>query len=501
MEDFMSKDSRATKQKGIILSFVPTAEYYFTKGVKAYNRRDFHKAKKYFLRALQLEPGEPMITCQLAVLHTEMGEYQQSNRLLHSILDELDEELYECHYFLANNYAHLGLFKDAYHHATLYLQLEKDGEFAEDTEELLELLMLEVDEVEEEYYEHDDLIVQQEQARNLLESGQFPKAIEVLNSIIENYPEYWSAYNNLSLAYFYLGKEKKAYTILKDVLEKNPGNLHAMCNLLVFAYYHQDKTEIDRLVAVLEKVKPLSADHQYKLGTTFALIKEYELAYSWLRKLQKLGYDGESSFNYWLAYASYFTGHEEAAKQIWKKVLKQNPEKSGFEPWSDEKTNREGFEEHLPSILKKLFSEDIEERLFAIFLASISSKKSEIIEAINQKKNDKLTSLERDYLSWLKSESTEPKFAAQEVAEILYQQHQPVNSLESQLFLMWFSVFVKAFKEGLSLKNKQAWAAAVEYNLLLLRNEPTSQASLAQKYKLSLSTMKKYVNIVKNQLL
>ena len=42
----MSKDSRATKQKAIILSFVPTAEYYFTKGVKAYNRRDFNKVKE-----------------------------------------------------------------------------------------------------------------------------------------------------------------------------------------------------------------------------------------------------------------------------------------------------------------------------------------------------------------------------------------------------------------------------------------------------------------------
>lgn len=41
----MSKDSKATKQKAKILSFVPTAEYYFSKGIKAYNRRDFHKAK------------------------------------------------------------------------------------------------------------------------------------------------------------------------------------------------------------------------------------------------------------------------------------------------------------------------------------------------------------------------------------------------------------------------------------------------------------------------
>ena len=110
----MSKNSQATQPKGKLLSFIPTGEYYFTKGLKAFRHRDFHKAKKYLQRAMQLEPGEPMIVCQLAIIHTEMGDYQQSNHLLHMILEELDEDMVECHYFLANNYAHMGFFKDAY---------------------------------------------------------------------------------------------------------------------------------------------------------------------------------------------------------------------------------------------------------------------------------------------------------------------------------------------------------------------------------------------------
>jgi tetratricopeptide (TPR) repeat protein len=499
----MAKDSKAKKQKAKILSFVPTAEYYFSKGVKAYQRRDFHKAKKYFLRALQLEPGEPMITCQLAVLYTEMGEYQQSNRLLHSILDELDEELFECHYFLANNYAHLGLFKDAYHHASLYMQLEPFGEFFEETEDLLEVLTLEADEVEDDdFYEHDDLIVQQEQARNLLESGHFPKAIEALTAIIENYPEYWSAYNNLALAYFYLGESEKAFEILHDVLEKNPGNLHAMCNRLVFAYYQQDHDEVNRLKEVLIKIKPLLVDHQYKLGTTFALIKEYDHAYTWLRKLQKQGFDGEGSFYYWLAYACYFTGHKDSAQTAWKKVLEANPEKAGFEPWSENKGNYKGFEEHIPSIMKKMDSEYIEERLFAIFLTSVSSKKEEILSSIVQKRQNKFSSLENEYFSWVKSESNQATitFPAHESAKILYNHHQPVGSVESGLYLMWFSVYVKMTKENLSLKNERALAAAVEYIWLRFRNNHVTQKALARKYELSPTTIQKYVKLVKELL-
>lgn len=232
----MGNDSKARHQKGMLLSFIPTGEYYFTKGIKAYQRRDFQKAKKYLQRAMQLEPGEPMIACQLAIVYTELGEYQNSNRLLHFILEELDEEMVECHYFLANNYAHLGFFKDARHHAKLYLELDQDGEFTEDTKDLLYLLNLESEELGEELYEEDDLIIKQEQARELLESGHFPKAIELLNGVIKEYPEYWSAYNNLALAYFYLGEIKKAEDILNEVLRLNPGNLHALCNKLVFSF-------------------------------------------------------------------------------------------------------------------------------------------------------------------------------------------------------------------------------------------------------------------------
>ena len=260
-----------------MLSFIPTGEYYFTKGLKAFRHRDYHKAKKYLQRALQLEPYEPMIACQLAIIHTEMGEYQQSNHLLNMVLEELDDDMVECHYFLANNYAHMGFFKDAYHHANSYLEMEPDGEFSEDAVDLLEVLTLEADDLdEEELYGQDDLILKQEQARELLESGNFPKAIKILKEVIGEYPEYWSAYNNLALAYFYLGEYDQAFAMLNDVMERNPGNLHAVCNKVVFSYFLKDFKEVMFLKKMLKKIHPMLTEHQYKLGATFALIGEYE---------------------------------------------------------------------------------------------------------------------------------------------------------------------------------------------------------------------------------
>jgi len=498
----MGKDAKAMIQKGKIVSFIPTGEYYFTKGIKAYHKHDFKKAKKYLERAFQLEPGEPMIACQLAIIATELGEFEQSNQLLHLILEDLDQEMVECHYFLANNYAHLGLFKDAFHHAKLYLECDSDGDFSEDAEELLELLAFESEDLEEEYYEQDDLIVKQEQARDLLESGYFPKAIELLEEVVEEYPEYWSAYNNLALAYFYLGQPEKADEILEKVLQLNPGNLHALCNKMVFAYYRGQYKFVADSTASLKKIQPLLSEHQFKLGTSFALIGEYELAYQWLKKLYKNGFAGDGPFYYWLSYAAYHTGHENFSRTSWKMVLEITPDKEGSEPWNatEEQEGEGGFENHSGSIYQKLESDYVEERLFALFLTSVSNKKDEIITSKRLFQNQKFTEIEKEYISFIRSGKPSNASDAQEVAELFYQNHQPIGTIEAGLYLMWFSVFAEAAKNEIRLKNKRAWAGAVEYVWHKLRSEKVSQQEMASRYGLSTATIGKYVKLVQDYL-
>lgn len=496
----MGKDSNARIQKGKILSFLPTGEYYFTKGLKAYHRNDLMKAKKYLQRAMQLEPDEPMITCQLAIIWAELGEYENSNRLLHLILERLNEEMAECHYFLANNYAHMGFFKDAFQHAKLYLELEPNGDFIEDTEDLLELLTMESDEFDEEIYEQDDLIVKQERAREHLESGYFQKAIELLNEVIKEYPEYWSAYNNLALGYFYLGKSKKAEKILMDVLDRNPGNLHALCNLLALAYNLKKPKEAKRLIDTLKRVQPMLTEHQLKLGATFALVGEYDLAYVLLKKLYKIGFDGDGPFYYWLAYAAYNTGHEPFSRSIWKKVLEFNHDKEGYEPWNKDKPSNIGYEDHIGTIHQKMKSDYIEERLFGLFLLSVSPKDSVFLQSKWIAENEKLTVIERKYLLFLSNGKRSPISDAHEIAEQLFEFYQPIGTVEAGLFLFWFTLFIEISNQDCQLKNKRAWTAAIDYTWNKARGQKMSQQDIADRYGLSTATVGKYVKLVNSYL-
>ncbi len=75
----MNKDSNTLQPMGKLITFNPTGEYYFSKGIKAYHQRDYNKSLKYLQRAMQLDPGEPTILCQLAIVYADIGEYQKSN--------------------------------------------------------------------------------------------------------------------------------------------------------------------------------------------------------------------------------------------------------------------------------------------------------------------------------------------------------------------------------------------------------------------------------------
>ena len=495
----MGKNSNWVKNANVV-SFNPTGEFYFTKGIKAFQRRDLYKAKKYMNRAYQLEPDEPMIACQLAVICTELGEYQYSNQLLLNILQDLDPFMTECHYLLANNFAHMGLFKEAYKHANEYLERDEFGEFSEDAEDLLDLITFETDETEETLEYQDDLMMRQDEARKLLEAGNFVKAVERLEDMIETYPEFWSAYNNLALAYFYVGKTDEAFETLDRVLEKNPGNLHALCNGMVFYHYQMREDKVREVYELLRNVRPFLDEHLLKLGATFALTGFYEEAYQWLRVLQKKGYEGDGTFYYWLSKSAYQIGKLDAARKAWKKVEILSPDKEGLEPWSELAEDFEmSFEEHPPTILKKLESDFPEERLFGLFLTSRSKSLPMIKHHPAYLENQKF---QQEELLYKKSiEFADPTaFFGGEVAELLYKRHYPVRLIESGLYLLWFSVYVEGKENGLRFRNAKAWAAAIEYEWHKLRGEKIPQKDIANIYGVSVSTLSKYVNQVANLL-
>lgn len=441
----------ATKEKAIIIPFHIDSEHFFKKGLRAYRNQEFDRAIYLLKRAHELEPEEPFILCQLAAVLADTGQYQASNEYLQIVIKELDPEMVECYYFMSSNYAHLGLFQEAKKHALKYVELAPDGDFIEDTEDLLDVLSIEADGDEDE----DDVIFLQDHARQLMEAGEFQDAILVFNELLEGHPQFWSAHNNLALAHFYIGEVEKALILLDDVLEKNPGNLHALCNKLVIYYYLREDEKVEQLVNQLKNVHPILIEHRFKLGATFGMVGKFDLAFPWLLSLKRSGFEGDATFHYWLSYAAYHMNHEQLAHKSWKKVLTAQPDKKGFAPW--ERTG-----EDLETVaVKEILS----------YYLRMKEKGSHELEHVDE------VLFQKGF----------------RVADLLYSRYQ--NNIDlSNILMVWFQLLPQLPVE--KLRNTTALAAAVEFMYLEKHGAAPTKKAVSETYNISASTTSKYISML-----
>ncbi|WP_017726314.1 tetratricopeptide repeat protein [Halalkalibacterium ligniniphilum] len=312
-------------KKQNIIPFFQSGDYFFHRGVIAYRKNHLQRAVKLLERAVKLTEQEPVFHIQLAAVLAEMGQYERSNEILEAVLEELDKEQSECYFFMANNYAYLGLFEKAERAAQTYLSLCPDGDFANDTNDLLELLTFEKEEEDEEWElsepESDQYLLQHEKARHLLKEGFVEDAIPVLQAIIEEHPTCWAAHNRLAEALFRLGDES-AFDVCESILENDRGNLFALCNLAVFFTKMDRFAEARPFIEAIRSVHPLDLEHRLKLAQVLCTVGEYEEAYERLRDLEKTSIGQNRERLTCFGVSAYHLDKEAKALQNWKKAAK-----------------------------------------------------------------------------------------------------------------------------------------------------------------------------------
>ena len=486
-----------------VVSFIPNGDFYYKKAVQALNRDQVEKALKYLRRAAELSPEDSLILLQYAIVEMEAGRLNHALELLKKA-NEIDPEEPEIILFLAEACAQAGLAEDAKYYAEEYLRLDEMGEYADEAIDIIDFAKsMEDDSITSESALDREAVYLQEKARKLMEKGKLDEAIVLLENIITDHPDYWAAYNNLSLAYFYKGDSEQARALLHQVLQGDYGNLHALCNLTVIAYYEKEEEELQELTELLVKICPYSFEQRYKLGATLALIGRYEEAYKWLKSLINHGLEGDSGYYFWLSHAAYFTGYEKDARIFWKKLLEIDPDKVGFEPWKFEQEHLQAnsIEKNRDFIIEKLESKYRSERLLGIFLLGKSPYQQEILAHPKWVQLDNLSSIEKIYLAYTldrnfinDDRTLKAFFRSAEVAEILYQETKPLELHDTFLFQMWFVLFERAFENDYPFKNPKALAAATEYMYKSSRMKNITKKEVAERFVISPATLTKYVN-------
>jgi tetratricopeptide (TPR) repeat protein len=305
------------------------AAFFFERAVRYLDRHDLRRALKNFRKAVEYEPENAVNHCNLAGVLSELGSYEESNEILAKILQEIDPGMHECYFYMANNYANMGQYDRAEEYVSRYLEVAPDGEFSDEATEMLAILMDEFGGGDifrsrrTIYFEEE---TEQDRARRLLEEGRFAEATQMLERLVREFPEETAPRNNLSLAYYYMGDLERALQTAEAVLEQDPHNIHAQCNLAVF-YHHSGRVAAYRqMLERLKKIAPLTFDHLFKLATTMGLLGEHRIAKRIFRKLIRWVDRPDPPLLHCYAAALANLGEWEKARRIWLDIETVDPD-------------------------------------------------------------------------------------------------------------------------------------------------------------------------------
>ena len=130
------KQKQVNKNRIMLSRFIPDGEFYFAKGLEAFQKRKFDVSVKWMKKAIEYTPNDPLYQCQLSIVYTEIGAYHAANQLLTNVLQAKGDNYTDCYYLLANNYAHLGLLNDAKKYAETYLKRNQTVNSVEEAQDL-----------------------------------------------------------------------------------------------------------------------------------------------------------------------------------------------------------------------------------------------------------------------------------------------------------------------------------------------------------------------------
>ncbi|MFD2629132.1 tetratricopeptide repeat protein [Oceanobacillus kapialis] len=317
------RDDRKEQENNVI-PFIPEGDFYFTKGIEAFQKRKFDIALKWMKKATEAKPEEPLYLCQMSVIYTEIGAFHAANQLLNRVLQSSD--YVDCYYLLANNYAHLGLLQDAKKFALAYLEQEPNGDLSEEATTLLELIDIDEDEDEDwDLEDEDELLIYQETVFYHMESMEWEKAIPLIEEMMTLFPEHKLAKHDYTQALFFSGKEDEAIQMEKDHLATEPTSLYSHVNLALFYFQQGSYSEYEMHIQALLNVYPIHEQQKLRVAVTLARTNRFMEAYQRFQLLSKPKLKGHPSYFRWYSVAAFQIGKENLARSLWQEGVKKYP--------------------------------------------------------------------------------------------------------------------------------------------------------------------------------
>jgi tetratricopeptide (TPR) repeat protein len=175
-----------------------------------------------------------------------------------------------------------------------------------------------------------DLMARNEEVQNLLTAGTWAQAVRLAEQSLSVRPDFVALRNNLSLAYQNLGQTDRAIAMAREVLARDPRNLHALGNLTRCLVLGGQRDEAAVIAERLKAIPTLTIDIAVKqleglsfFGDDAAILAIFDRA----QKLKDRDADRKSSalLHHLAAVAALRQGKPQAAHRRWQKALELDP--------------------------------------------------------------------------------------------------------------------------------------------------------------------------------
>lgn len=491
----LENNGQQTRRSNIV-SFIPSGAYYNERGTKALQENNLLQAQRYMRRALQFNPTsvEYLITC--ASVESELGHYEEAKQLYlqaYQLAPNDDEIIIS----LAEMALMLDEYEGAVHYASMYLQKHPHGMYMGDAHAILEMYAIGDDASLRVRTLPEELVA----AAKMLEQQQFTEARDYLETLLEQKPSV-EAYNFLALAYTYLTEYEEARAVLHDLVRTEQANLETYCQLAMIAYQEGDREALAMYAPMLQDVYPLHVETIIKLGTTLAVLGQYEQAYTSFKRLAGNEIGSERVYYYWLTQCAYYTGDFAIAEKAWQNLRVFFPEMEGYEPWKDgvEELDVYDLTQNCERIMTLLLSPSEHERVFGIHLLGLSPFRQRLLSDPYLIQVENSTVLEKLYLGKMLGHTFTGNSKAEQifvrygqVADTLHATCEEITRDNEALFQFWFALGSIGLDVGYTFKNVEAIAAAVHYLYETLLGEGMTKKYIAQLYGTTSATLTKYV--------
>ena len=161
------------KVKQKVVPFEQSGQFYHKKARKYMENNNYINALNFYRKAVEKDPENIEYLLDLSEVFTEMGYFDESNRILFSVLQK-DKRRVDCYFGLGCNFMGLQEFDKAEECFERYLIMDPNGMYWEDAHDLLHVLKSHeyfIDDFEEFDYEKEKLYKIALKGKDLLDRG------------------------------------------------------------------------------------------------------------------------------------------------------------------------------------------------------------------------------------------------------------------------------------------------------------------------------------------